>query len=638
MFRRLAIAALAAALWCGVAHAQGCGPLNPNCIVPTAAFGTNNNQAASTAFVQAAIIGGGGLTIGTTSISGGTNGYFLFNNAGILGNYNLFGTSNTWAPVQTFKDVTTSTTPGGITSALSANFFSGNPSTPFTTSQNATVFVGRTEQIAGATADSSAALYVVSNAVGQSSGGASASQTQAVVATAFKDVNSTGDVVALFGRSISVSGSSIGGVFGGFLQAIGTTIHTSPIGIEINTVNGSGVFTAYNPVLPAGPSSIGIDLLYTGTYAASAGVNGTVGLVLRGDGLNNAWDVGIGVLGGAGSISLNSVSKAVLQDDSNATNVFLFNSGAHAYGIRGTGATYSVAALAFPGFTLNGSGTITAGVWNGTTLAVANGGTGITAFGTGVAAALGVNVGSAGAFVTNGGALGTPSSGTATNLTGTAAGLTAGNATNVAITNDTTTNATMFPTWVTANTGSLPLKVSSTEVSFNPSSGVFVLPNLTSTGVANTFAGTIVFNGQQNVGAGPGFSHSTTNKFLIAGGSAGFQRNNQAGNVALELMDDSGHIGFYTNVAGVSSSPALTSCGTSPTISGSDSKGTVTMGTGTPAGCVITFAATYTTVPDCTVTWQTNIASMQYVVSATAITLTQTATSSNKVNYQCQKT
>ena len=54
------------------------------------------------------------------------------------------------------------------------------------------------------------------------------------------------------------------------------------------------------------------------------------------------------------------------------------------------------------------------------TLGVASGGTGITAFGTGVATALGVNVGSAGAFVVNGGALGTPSSGTVTNLTGTA--------------------------------------------------------------------------------------------------------------------------------------------------------------------------------------------------------------------------
>lgn len=42
----------------------------------------------------------------------------------------------------------------------------------------------------------------------------------------------------------------------------------------------------------------------------------------------------------------------------------------------------------------------------------------ITPLGTGVATALGGNVGSAGAFVTNGGALGTPSSGVGTNITG----------------------------------------------------------------------------------------------------------------------------------------------------------------------------------------------------------------------------
>ena len=47
-------------------------------------------------------------------------------------------------------------------------------------------------------------------------------------------------------------------------------------------------------------------------------------------------------------------------------------------------------------------------------VAVAN----VSGLGTGVATALGVNVGSAGAFVTNGGALGTPSGGTLTNATG----------------------------------------------------------------------------------------------------------------------------------------------------------------------------------------------------------------------------
>ena len=75
--------------------------------------------------------------------------------------------------------------------------------------------------------------------------------------------------------------------------------------------------------------------------------------------------------------------------------------------------------------TVNGKGLITA--VSAATCAPAVGS--VTGLGTGVATALGVNVGSAGAFVTFNGAGGTPSSMTATNLTGTAAGLTAGTVT-----------------------------------------------------------------------------------------------------------------------------------------------------------------------------------------------------------------
>lgn len=108
--------------------------------------------------------------------------------------------------------------------------------------------------------------------------------------------------------------------------------------------------------------------------------------------------------------------------------------------------------------TLDYSGSITSATWNGNTIAVNRGGTGLTAgtsggvlyysatgtlassaalaanaliigggagaapttttTGTGVVTALGVNTGSAGAFVVNGGALGTPSSGTLTSAIG----------------------------------------------------------------------------------------------------------------------------------------------------------------------------------------------------------------------------
>jgi hypothetical protein len=83
--------------------------------------------------------------------------------------------------------------------------------------------------------------------------------------------------------------------------------------------------------------------------------------------------------------------------------------------------------------------------------------------------------------------------------------------------------------------------------------------------------------------------------------------------------------------------PVLTACGTSPTITGNDGAGEVTMGTGSPTGCVITFNVAYATAPYCTVTWQsTPLASQSYSVAAAAVTLVQTATSSNKVNYTCE--
>jgi hypothetical protein len=88
----------------------------------------------------------------------------------------------------------------------------------------------------------------------------------------------------------------------------------------------------------------------------------------------------------------------------------------------GSGTVTSVAASVPAFLSVAGSPVTTTGTlaisYSGTALPVANGGTGITAFGTGVATALGVNVGSAGAFVVQGGALGTPSSGTLTNATG----------------------------------------------------------------------------------------------------------------------------------------------------------------------------------------------------------------------------
>jgi hypothetical protein len=115
------------------------------------------------------------------------------------------------------------------------------------------------------------------------------------------------------------------------------------------------------------------------------------------------------------------------------------------------------------------------------TLPAANGGTGITTLGTGVATALGVNVGSAGAFVTHGGALGTPSSGTATNLTGTASGLTAGEAT-AALGLKTATTTVAVSSATAPTSGQVLTATSSTAATWQtPSGGGGGLTNITET-------------------------------------------------------------------------------------------------------------------------------------------------------------
>ena len=142
------------------------------------------------------------------------------------------------------------------------------------------------------------------------------------------------------------------------------------------------------------------------------------------NGFINASDNGNGVtITAPASLAANYTLTLPPNDGTNGQFLKTDGSGGLSWGAGdGTGTVTSVAisggttGLTTSGGPITTTGTITLGG----TLAVANGGTGITAFGTGVATALGINVGSAGAFVTFNGALGTPSSGTVTNLTGTA--------------------------------------------------------------------------------------------------------------------------------------------------------------------------------------------------------------------------
>lgn len=161
--------------------------------------------------------------------------------------------------------------------------------------------------------------------------------------------------------------------------------------------------------------------------------------------------------------------------------------------------------------------------------------------------------------------------------------------------------------------------------------------SVTNAGVrANTFTAAAGVGGAvTNAGAwlslGSGSSAGTTNYGLRIDGNGG------AASVNYAIYNASTAPNYWVGkMLAAGTAPTLSSCGTSPAIVGDAKAGEVTMGTGSPTGCTITFATAYGSAPYCVVTWQaTPLASQSYTVSASAITLTQTATSSNKVNYVC---
>ena len=164
------------------------------------------------------------------------------------------------------------------------------------------------------------------------------------------------------------------------------------------TVNAQGQITAAsNTTISIAPSQINATIPNSGLTNSSVTFNG-VAVALGASGTitavnPNALTIGTGLSGTS-------------YNGSSAVTIALSNTAVTAgnYGSATQVGTFTVNAQGQ--LTLAGNTTVTPAVGS------------ITGLGTGVATALAVNVGSAGAFVVNGGALGTPSSGTLTNATG----------------------------------------------------------------------------------------------------------------------------------------------------------------------------------------------------------------------------
>lgn len=91
-----------------------------------------------------------------------------------------------------------------------------------------------------------------------------------------------------------------------------------------------------------------------------------------------------------------------------------------------------------------------------------------------------------------------------------------------------------------------------------------------------------------------------------------------------------------TKIRAGGSAPTVGTCGTSPSISGSDLAGTVTTGSTATTACTITFNAAYASAPYCTATPDGAANSGLYVTSsASTLVLTYTSATSAKFHYLC---
>ena len=490
----------------------------------------------------------GGIVYGSTTsalavTAAGTTGQFLQSNG---------SSAPTWATPTSYATVTDDTTTNASRYPLFANQTSGNLTTEYTSSTkyqfnpstgtlsatifsgsgasltsipnsaltNSSITVGSTAISLGGSATTIAGLTSVTSTtfVGALTGNASSATTATTATTATNATNiaitdNTSSVstyypvlsVATSGNNPATTSSTkisfvpntgvlTATTFSGALSGNATSATNIAGGanlqIPYNTASGTTAFIAA-PTLPT------TYLQYNGTGFAWATASATTALVV-------------------GTTTITGGTSGRILYDNAGTLGELATTGSGSV-VLATSPTLVTPALGTPA-----SGTLT----SCTGLPIS---TGVSGLGTGVATALAVNTGSAGAVVLFNGALGTPSSGTVTNLTGTASiningtvgattastgafttisatgvitstlatgtapftvasttqvanlnAATAGtatNATNVAVA-DTTTNAVYYPVISSSNTGNQAMNTSSSKLKYNPSTGALTVSQI----------------------------------------------------------------------------------------------------------------------------------------------------------------
>jgi hypothetical protein len=384
-------------------------------------------------------------------------------------------------------------------------------------SADRTISIDNTAVSAGSYGSASAVGAFTVNAQGQLT--AASNTTIAITNT---QVSGLGTMSTQNANSVAITGGSVNGTTIGATTpstVTGTTVTATTLVVNDNSTLGS---SNTDTVTFTARVNSDIDPSTDNTYDLGRNSHAWRNLYLTGT-------ANIAALTASGTTTLSGLTASTaLALDASKNVVSVTNTGT-GNNVLATSPTLVTPALGTPS-----SATLT----NATGLPIA---TGISGLGTGVATALAVNIGSAGAPVVFNGALGTPSSGTVTNLTGTAS---------------ININGTVGAT--TATTGAFTTLSASSDVTLSggTANGVAYLngSKVLTTGSALTFDGTKFYTSGVVL-------QGDTNNF----GGYAFQAGNQNG-IAIRNAANTALIAYF----GGGGSSALSAAGNFAVISGTD--------------------------------------------------------------------
>lgn len=122
--------------------------------------------------------------------------------------------------------------------------------------------------------------------------------------------------------------------------------------------------------------------------------------------------------------------------------------------------------------------------------------------------------------------------------------------------------------------------------------------------------------------------------FHVTGGQLSADGNSVIGDANADTATLWGHLAFS------GSAPAMSACGTTPTVNGNDNRGIITLGSGTATSCTLTFSRAWAGTPGCVLTPEMSMTDPPYfsAKSSSAFTFTTAGAAnmaSGKIDYVC---